>query len=231
MAATVESSWLSIPAVMRLPAAVRAASTTGISTILAHVEITVPTTTAPGIYTLPFRGYSGELQREATVNMVVGEPQQTIIPPDATEPVVIVGDLPLPSCAQAVTVTIPPGSFAVTSTFEFRQGTNNVTYPGTNYQFANVRFFLSAFTYPESITIAPLKPISLTLHYDEACLVGLSENRLRLLTLAAPQVWSGAGIACAIDAQHNMLDCSLDNLGEFALFEYTAKIYLPLVLK
>ena len=140
MAAAVESSWLSIPAAMRMPAAVRAASTTGISTILAHVALTVPTTIVPGIYTLPFRGYSGELQRGTSVNMVVGEAQQTIIPPDATEPVVVVGDLPLPSCAQAITVTYQPGSFAVTGSIEFRQGTNSVTHPDSNYQFASVRF-------------------------------------------------------------------------------------------
>jgi len=224
----------SIPAAARMPASMRRSAVQDVYTYWAHVALTIPTTTAPGLYSLPFHGYSGELRRETTVEVEVGEPQQVAIPSNATEPLVVSATLPLVSCAQAITVTIPPQTFAQASTLEFRQATNNVE-DLANYQFAYAHFFLSAFTSPGGVAIEPTQPISLALKYDKTCMGGLEADKLSLLTMAA-QLWQDTGVACTPDVQSDELRCTLENLGEFALFEYVESgadksVFLPLVLR
>jgi hypothetical protein len=228
-------SWESVPAPVRLPPGLRASpedqgphSTT---TLLVRAGVTVPAGVAAASYNLPFVGHSGELERQAEVTLQVGAPQEVVVDPGATQPVVLQGSLPLPSCATAIDVTIPPGAFAVPAVVGFRQGSSNVEDWG-GMRFAGSSFSLSARDNGTSAPIQPVSSLSVDLHYDPACLGGLRENSLHLWRWTAGAVWTTAGVACTPDPAQALVRCDASRVGRFALFESAPEyLYLPCIMK
>jgi hypothetical protein len=225
--------WEGIPAPARLaPSFVRVSTETEDSastTLIARVALTVTQGSVPaGAYLLPFVAHSGLLETRAEVRLQVGTPQEVFVPADATEPVVLAANLPLPSCAMAINVTVPPGAFSTAAYVGFLQGSFNVE-DWAGMRFAGSHFNLSARD-EGGTALQPLIPLSLELAYDPLCLGGLYEEGLHLRAWRDRAGWSRAGLACTPDPEADSLACSISGLGELALFE-PAFAYLPLVIK
>ena len=142
-------------------------------------------------------------------------------------------DLPLPSCAMAITVTIPPGAFDVGASVRFLQGSNNIQ-DLFRWRYAGSHFYLTAV---DSLgnPIQPALPLSLVLEFDPACMDGLDTEDLHLRRWTDARDWDRAGLSCAIDPVDNKLTCSLSQLGRLAMFqplpERSFGVCLPLILR
>jgi hypothetical protein len=222
-----------MPAPRRMPSSVRALAAgdthSGEVRLQAHAALRVTADVPAGSYGLPFVGTSGELERQADVTLLVGAPQEVVVDPGATAPVVLQANLPLPSCAKAIVATIPPGAFDVQARVRFRQGSSNVADWGS-LRFAGSHFTLEARATGSGAPLDPDPPVSVRLDYDPACRGGLYERGLHLRLWSSPGGWTTGGIACTPDPSRDRLTCSLSRLGQLALFE-PALVYLPLVLR
>ncbi|MDX9954029.1 MAG: kelch repeat-containing protein [Anaerolineae bacterium] len=227
-----------IPAPMRLSAALRQQLTlTGDITLPVTLGIRVAPGApgAPGVpaatYTLPFIAHSGELERRVELLLTVGETPEIPVLPSA--PTVLEPELPLPSCATAIVVTIPSGAFSVPATASFAQNSSNVEDP-PQLSFAGLHFALTAQN-AQSQPIQPVKALSLAVTYDPACLGGLRESELHLRRWSDTTGWGTSGVTCTPAPAQNRLNCSLSQLGRFAMFQLPEpdwhEIYLPLVLQ
>jgi len=190
---------------------------------------------APGVpaatYALPFSAHSGELERRVEVLLTVGETPEIPIPPST--PTTLEPELPLPSCATAIVVTVPSGAFSVPATVSFVQNSSNVEDP-PELNFAGLHFTLTAQN-AQSQPIQPIKALSLAVSYDPACLGGLRESELHLRRWIDATGWGTGGVACTPAPAQNRLNCTLTQLGRFAMFQLPEsewhEIYLPLVLQ
>jgi len=230
-----------IPAPLRLPAALRQQlaphTLTGDITLPVTVGIRVAPGApgAPGVpaatYALPFSAHSGELERRVELLLTVGETPEIPIPPSA--PTTLEPELPLPSCATAIVVTIPSGAFSVPATASFVQNSSNVQDP-PQLSFAGLHFALTAQN-AQSQPVQPVKALSLAITYDPACLGGLRESELHLRRWTDAAGWGTGGVICTPAPAQNRLNCTLTQLGRFAMFQLPEsewhKIYLPLVLQ
>ncbi|MGC9334651.1 MAG: kelch repeat-containing protein, partial [Anaerolineae bacterium] len=224
--------WEGIPAPARLAPSLVALSAEGATnastTLLARAALTVTQDVPAGAYLLPFVAYSGLLEKRAEVRLLVGAPQEVLVPAGATEPVVLDANLPLPSCATAIRVTIPPGAFSTAAYVGFLQGSFNVE-DWAGMRFAGSHFNLSARDEGGG-ALQPLAPLTLNLGYDPLCLGELREESLNLRSWQDQSGWLTGGIACTPDPPGNRLVCSLSEVADFALFG-PATSYLPLVMK
>lgn len=224
-----------IPAPLRLPAAVRQQLAPNTLTGDITLPVTAGIRVAPGApaatYALPFSAHSGELERRVEVLLTVGETPEIPIPP--AEATTLEPDLPLPSCATGIAVTIPSGAFNVPATVSFAQNSSNVQDPA-ELAFAGLHFALTAQN-AQSQPIQPVKALSLAVSYDPACLGGLRESELHLRRWIDTADWGASGVTCTPAPAQNRLDCTLSQLGRFAMFQLPEpdwhEIYLPLVLQ
>jgi hypothetical protein len=224
--------WEGIPAPARLAPSLVALSAEGATnastTLLARAALTVTLDVPAATYVLPFVAYSGLLERRAEVRLQVGAPQEVLVPADATQPIVLHAYLPLPSCATAIDVTVPPDAFNTAAYVGFWQSSLNVD-DWRGMPFAGSHFTLTARD-EGGTPLQPLVPLGLELRYDPLCLGGLYEEGLHLRSWLDQAGWATAGIACTPDPAANRLACSLPKVGEMAMFE-PALLYLPIVLK
>lgn len=186
---------------------------------------------APGApaadYALPFVATSGELERRAAVTLSVAPPPPVV--PDADTETVLAAELPLPTCATGIEVTIPAGAFPGDTGVQLRQVSSNVVRPrGT--RFDGIQFALSAVN-GTGAEVQPALPLALEIVYDAACLGGLDEETLHVRRWIQPEAWVKEGLTCGIDATSDTLACTLSQTGQYAVFEnyWEAHLYLPLV--
>jgi hypothetical protein len=234
-AATRLQRWESVLAPSRLVPGrgdeAQALSSNGETAVLVHATISVTLGVPAAEYVLPFVANSGQLERRAEVALQVAAPPPTPLPPE--EPTVLTPDLPLPSCAMAITVTIPPGAFDVGASVRFLQGSNNIQ-DLFRWRYAGSHFYLTAV---DSLgnPIQPALPLSLVLEFDPACMDGLDTEDLHLRRWTDARDWDRAGLSCAIDPVDNKLTCSLSQLGRLAMFqplpERSFGVCLPLILR
>ncbi len=228
--ATTVRRWEGIPAPARLGRALgdSARAPEGDISLLVHAGIRVEQGVPAAGYILPFLAYSGELEKRAEVTLSVAAPPPDPIPPD--EPVVLEPELPLPSCATAIVVTIPAGAFPEGTSVQFLQGSNNVEDPpGLRFDYSHFSLnAVDAYGNPVQPTLA----LSLALHYDPACLGGLDEEGLHLGRWTEGAGWGTGGVTSTPDPDLDVLNCSLTQVGRFALFEPGAGgISMPLILR
>ncbi len=129
------------------------------------------------------------------------------------------------------TLSVPAGAVTDTVTLVFTPLVT-ITAPG-KLAFAGHAFELDAY---RGNTLVPgfhfSEPVTITLHYSDADVAGLDENRLGLYSLNG-STWQDA--ACGAYDRHpgeNWLAVPICHLTQFALFENTEyKVYLPIAMK
>ena len=224
--------WGNIPAPTRQMPAPRGwmpvQASTSTTSMLVHATVSV----APGVpaadYTLPFVAHSGQLERRAEIALRVPPPPPDPLPPDVAT--ILVANLPLPSCATAITVTIPVGAFGPGASVQFLQASNNVLdIPG--WRFAGSHWTLTALNAGGN-PVQPSLPLALVLTYDPACLLDPEAEDLHLRRWATPAGWGTTGVDCTVQPENNTLTCEFAQTGRFALFEPAPRSFqllLPIV--
>lgn len=131
-----------------------------------------------------------------------------------------------------VAITIPGGAVFADTLLAY-QALNEPTYPLTSrLTYAGFAFHLAGIQ--ENQIIADLnmgETINMTFNFENSIPLNLNWNQLRLLAWNGEQ-WSSSGITCAPDLDQSMLDCDVfsASMTEYAIFEVTNQIFLPITL-
>jgi hypothetical protein len=143
------------------------------------------------------------------------------------------GELAYGDAGVTTAMALPAGSFFADTTLAYRElvAPEYAATPGL--RFAGRAFSLEA--YQENNLAADLRfgeQIEIVVTYHSAAVAGLDESRLRLLYWDGA-AWTTEGAACQVDTVENQLTCLFMTppaTGQFALFEASQLIYLPLVM-
>ncbi|MHB1317709.1 MAG: hypothetical protein ACYCYF_03720, partial [Anaerolineae bacterium] len=225
--ATTQETVNTVAAPSRLPGeAVTAGASPAVAlTVSAVIEVAAGAPAAD--YALPFVATSGELERHATVTLSVAPPPP--VEPDLVTETVLDAELPLPTCAGSVRVTIPAGAFPSGTGVQLRQVSSNVVRP-RGARFDGIQFLLGAADGAGS-TVQPTLPLALAIEYDPACLGGLDEGTMHLRRWIQPDAWVKDGLTCILGAAADTLACTLSLVGQYAVFEnqFEEFAYLPML--
>ena len=129
-------------------------------------------------------------------------------------------------------VDIAAGTVSVPTEFRYTPSPSPASVPG-GFAFAGRAFDLDAYRDGEPVLgIELAAPLTITIHYTDADVLGLDEETLELRTWDGGK-WTGDGVTIVSrDPAINRVVVTVDHLGSFALFGPGERqtIYLPLVV-